>query len=343
MKGQTSLETRHKLKRCTRCVLPETFPGITFDADGVCNHCQHYRGDEHLEKQKARLRRKFDGILVQVTGQSEYDCLMSWSGGKDSTYTLAILKERFGLRMLAFTFDNGFVSPRAFENMRIVAENLGVDHIIVKPRSDLMRRIFVGSAQRSDLYAQKALERASNVCTSCMGLAKGIALRLALERDIPLMAYGWSPGQAPLASSIFRGNPQMIRAMLQATIEPLRSLVGDDIAPYFPSEACLADADSVPYNVSPLAFLDFNEEAEVKHISKLGWQRPDDTDPNSTNCLLNAFAIHSHIEQFGFHPYAMELANLVREGYLDREEAIARLEGPPNQKVLTAVRDKLEV
>ncbi|MDY7039817.1 MAG: hypothetical protein SVX38_03020 [Chloroflexota bacterium] len=331
------------MKRCTRCVLPETFPGITFDADGVCNHCQHYRGDEHLEKQKARLRRKFDGILVQVTGQSEYDCLMSWSGGKDSTYTLAILKERFGLRMLAFTFDNGFVSPRAFENMRIVAENLGVDHIIVKPRSDLMRRIFVGSAQRSDLYAQKALERASNVCTSCMGLAKGIALRLALERDIPLMAYGWSPGQAPLSSSIFRGNPQMIRAMLQATIEPLRSLVGDDIAPYFPSEACLADADSVPYNVSPLAFLDFNEEAEVKHISKLGWQRPDDTDPNSTNCLLNAFAIHSHIEQFGFHPYAMELANLVREGYLDREEAIARLEGPPNQKVLTAVRDKLEV
>ena len=332
-----------ELKCCTRCVLPETFPGITFDDEGVCNHCQHYRGDEHLEKQKERMRRKFDEILAQTRGRGEYDCLMSWSGGKDSTYTMAVLKERFGLHVLAFTFDNGFVSPRAFENMRNVTENLGVDHVIVKPRFDLLRQIFVGSAQQRDLYAQKALERASNVCTSCMGLAKGIALRLALERGIPLMAYGWSPGQAPLSSAIFRSNPQMMRAMLQATMEPLRSLVGEAIAPYFPAEAHLADASRFPYNVSPLAFLNFNEEAEVERISRLGWQRPDDTDPNSTNCLLNAFAIQSHVEQQGFHPYALELANLVREGYLDREEAIARLEEPPNPQVLTAVRAKLGV
>ena len=333
---------RRKLKRCTRCVLPETFPGITFDADGVCNYCRRYRGDAHLEKQKARLRRKFDDILAQVRGRGEYDCLMSWSGGKDSTYTLAVLKERFGLRVLAFTFDNGFVSPRTFENMRVVSDNLGVDHIIVKPSFDLMRQVFVGSAQRRDLYTQKALERASNVCTSCMGFAKGIALRLALERDIPLMAYGWSPGQAPLSSAIFRGNPQMIRAMLQATTGSLRSLVGEAaVAPYFPTEAQLAGASHFPYNVSPLAFLDYDEVAEVERIRKMGWQRPDDTDPNSSNCLLNAFAIQSHIEQMGFHPYALELANLVREGYLDREEAIARLEEPPNQKVLTEVRARL--
>lgn len=337
------METRRKLKRCTRCVLPETFPGITFDADGVCNYCQQYRGDEHLEKQKERMRRKFDEILAQVRGQGEYDCLMSWSGGKDSTYTMVVLKERFGLRVLAFTFDNGFVSPRTFENMRNVTENLGVDHIIVKPRFDLLRQVFVGSAQQRDLYTPKALERASNVCTSCMGLAKGIALRLALERDIPLMAYGWSPGQAPITSAIFRGNPQMMCAMLQATMEPLRSLAGEAIAPYFPTEAQLSAASRWPYNVSPLAFLNYDEEAEVERISRLGWQRPDDTDPNSTNCLLNAFAIQSHIEQMGFHPYALELANLVREGYLDREEAITRLEQPPTPKVLTTVRAKLGV
>lgn len=335
------METRRKLKRCTHCVLPETFPGISFDAEGVCNYCRRYRGDAHLEKQKAHLRRKFDEILTQVRGQGEYDCLMSWSGGKDSTYTMAVLKEQFGLRVLAFTFDNGFVSPRAFENMRNVTEHLGVDHIIIKPRFDLLRRIFIGSAQQRDLYTPKALERASNVCTSCMGLAKGIALRLALERDIPLMAYGWSPGQAPITSAIFRGNPQMIRAMLQATLEPLRNLAGEAIAPYFPSETQLSGASRWPYNVSPLAFLDFDEEAEVEHIRKLGWQRPDDTDPNSTNCLLNAFAIQSHIEQMGFHPYALELANLVRQGYLDREEAIARLEQPPNREVLAAVQAKL--
>jgi hypothetical protein len=28
------------LKRCTKCILPETFPGIEFDENDVCNYCQ---------------------------------------------------------------------------------------------------------------------------------------------------------------------------------------------------------------------------------------------------------------------------------------------------------------
>ena len=60
----------------------------------------------------------------------------------------------------------------------VVAENLGVDHIIVKPRFDLLRAIFVASTG-SGMYPPRALERASAICNSCMGLAKGIGLRLA--------------------------------------------------------------------------------------------------------------------------------------------------------------------
>ena len=29
-----------KIKRCTRCVMPETWAGIIFDDDGVCNICR---------------------------------------------------------------------------------------------------------------------------------------------------------------------------------------------------------------------------------------------------------------------------------------------------------------
>lgn len=329
------------LKRCTRCILPETFPGIKFDEEGVCNYC--LASANTLQKQdrlRERLRHKFHDILEQIRGQNQYDCLMSWSGGKDSTFTLMLLKQEYDLNILAFTFDMGFISPTAFSNMRRISENLEVDHVIVKPRFDLLRQIFVASISR-DMYPAKALDRASNICTSCMGMAKGIALRIAIEENIPIIAYGWSPGQAPLTSSIFKTNPQMIQAMLPATVAPLQKVVGDRIAPYFPAEHHFDDPTRFPYNISPFAFLDYDEDTVYARIEELGWERPNDTDPNSTNCLLNAFANEAHLRHRGYHPYVLELANMVRGGYLDREEALMRLRVPPDPVILAAVKAKL--
>jgi hypothetical protein len=78
-------------------------------------------------------------------------------------------------------------------------------------------------------------------------------------------------------------------------------------------------------------------------IEAYGWKRPNDLDPNSTNCLLNTFAAHVHIKQMGYHAYALELAGLVREGYLERDEALRRLEIPQTPELLTAVAARLGV
>ena len=328
--------------RCARCVLPETFPGIRFDDEGVCQYCRRMRDPPQQAAQRDRLRARFEELVDQLRTREGYHCLIGWSGGKDSTYTLWLLKEQYGLEVLAFTFDNSFVSPAAFKNMRVVAENLAVDHVIVKPRFDLLRAIFVASTG-SGMYPPRALERASAICNSCMGLAKGIGLRLALERRIPLLAYGWSPGQIPLASALRRFNLEMLRAMLEAAKEPLRQAAGDRIAAYFPEEHHLARGREFPYSVSPLAFLDYSEEEALRRVRVLGWERPDDTDPNSTNCLLNSFANRIHVEQMGYHPYVMELAGLVRAGYMGREEALSRLQVAAAPEVILAVEAKLGI
>ena len=66
------------------------------------------------------------------------------------------------------------------------------------------------------------------------------------------------------------------------------------------------------------------------------------TDPNSTNHLLNAFA-KVHRRQMGYHPYVLELVNLVREGHLTPEEALARVETPENLRMVELVRVRLGV
>ena len=75
------------LKRCTRCVLPDSFPGIRFNDEGVCNFCQEFKGIEQLDNKKTEYKQKFEKLLKDMKGKNEFDVLMCYSGGKDSTYT----------------------------------------------------------------------------------------------------------------------------------------------------------------------------------------------------------------------------------------------------------------
>lgn len=330
------------MKRCTNCILPETFPGIRFDENGACNYCLDFKGLEHLEGKMTEYKQKFETLIKEFKGKGNYDALMCYSGGKDSTYTLMVLKEKYDLNILTITFDNFFLSEQTINNIGIVVENLGVDNIIFKPRFDVLKKIFRKCA-KENIYPPKTIERASTICTSCMGIVKAIALRNALEKNIPFITYGWSPGQAPITSSIMKNNPQMVKMMQKTIFDPLYKLVGNKIKPYFLEESHFNGSYQFPYNISPLAFLEYNEEKIFETISKLGWKIPKDTDSNSTNCLLNSYAIYSHKKQFNFHPYAFELAKLVREGYMDRSLALEKLIQIEDPATVALVQKKLGI
>lgn len=330
------------MKRCKRCVLPVTFPGIRFNEEGICNFCLEFKGLEHLNAKKAEYKEKFETLVRDYRGKSSYDALMCYSGGKDSTYAIIVLKEQYGFNILAVTFDNGFLSEQAVKNIRSVVEHLGIDHMLFKPRFDVLKKIFCECTQHN-IYSPKTIERASTICTSCMGIVKFTALRMALEKNIPFITFGWSPGQAPITSSVMKNNPQMIKMMQKAIYESLHKIVGDEINPYFLEEVHFTGSYHFPYNISPLAFLEYDEEKIYHKISQLGWEAPQDTDANSTNCLLNSFANGIHMKQYHFHPYAFELANLVRERYLDRDVALEKISKAGEQKIIEFVQHKLGI
>lgn len=117
---------RH-LKRCTKCVLPETFPFIDYDVKGVCNYCRNYKPKiqiQSFEKLKALVEpyRRKDGRA---------DCIVPFSGGRDSTYSLHIVKKELGLNPIAFTYDWGMVTDLARRNIARACGKLGVENIIV--------------------------------------------------------------------------------------------------------------------------------------------------------------------------------------------------------------------
>jgi len=121
------------LRRCTRCVLPETFPFITFDEDGVCNYCHHYT--KMNPKGVDALRSAFE---QHQKPDGSVKCLVSFSGGRDSSYTLHYVSKVLGLDTIAFTYDWGVVPELAHRNQKRMCEQLGVEQI--KITADLKKK-----------------------------------------------------------------------------------------------------------------------------------------------------------------------------------------------------------
>jgi len=268
---------------------------------------------------------------------------MAYSGGKDSSYSLKLLRERYDLRMVALTLDNHFVSPITWENIRRVTDNLGVDHIRFTPPWPVLKKVFSRTAGE-DIFPKPTLLRASSICTACIGIVKSLMLKTALEMSIPLVAFGWSPGQAPIQSAIMKTNQALTRQNQSALKKAFPSEISSSMDQCFIPETYFEKyKDSFPHNIHPLAFFDYDEERIRTELDDLGWQTPTDTDTNSSNCLLNAFANQCHIERNGFHPYVWEIANMVRQGVMGRDEGIEKIYAEQNQKMVEYAKERLDL
>jgi len=330
---------------CTRCILPSTFPNIKFDEDGVCNHCrQESSALEKSDAKKAEYRKRLDDLISDVKGKPPaYDAIMAYSGGKDSSYTLKLLKERYGLRIIALTLDNHFVSPTAWDNIKVVTDNLGIDQISFRPQWPVLKSLFRAAASQ-DIFSAPTLLRASSVCTACITIVKSLVLKAALEMSIPLVAYGWSPGQAPIQSAIMKTNPSLIRSNQRALSKSFPAGVALAMETYMiPEHYYETYRTSFPYNIHPLAFFEYDEEKIKSELAGIGWELPTNTDTNSTNCLLNAYANQCHIKRHEFHPYVWEIAGMVRQGVMSRQEGIEKIYSDQDPQMVEYAKKRLEL
>lgn len=309
------------MKYCTKCVLSDNIFSVKLNEDGVCNYCVNYE-----KSSKAKVVNEREEVnLDEYKRPGGYDVLLAYSGGKDSTYSLFLLREKYNLNVLTLTFDNGFISDKTFENIKNVTKNLVADNIIVAPSYTKIKKVFQ-FAKDDDSLPKKSLERASSICTHCIGIVKSLAYKEAILRDIPLICFGWTPGQIGLNKQIIALDYKMVKMNFKPLREKVVNKLGDEYSPlYLTDEFIEKNKDSLPSLFYPFPSHTYDEKSILKTISKYGWERPEKMDSNSTNCLMNSYAIKNHFDKFGFHPYALELSQLVREGVMTREEAMERI------------------
>ncbi len=326
---------------CQRCVLPESKPDIWLDEAGVCNICRDFDKQKDSYPQAKLLESDFVKILNQNKSAGKYDCLIMCSGGKDSTAALYYMKKRYKLNPLAFTFDHGFETEDALENVRNAVETLGVDFLLFK--SDFMKEMFAEIARSDD----KAV-----LCHPCSMWYMGLTFEMAARFDIPMIVAGWTKGQAthqPLMSrcgcNVHQAEFVSMSKSTQAFLD--RYTKANQKYKDFPRsmEEVLATAKKrhKAMVVSPHWFLPIDASEYVEILKKeLKWQFPRLSYPGlSTNCYLNFLSVHNSMKNFGYTHYHVEMSKMIRESLLSRQEALKLLEISFDHEVLRRVMEKL--
>ena len=331
------------MKYCSKCILSENIFSVTINNNGLCNYCLSQQSAPTAQK---NIADSFSSInlkqhIKNIGYNSDYDIALAYSGGKDSTYTLYLLKEIYNLNVLAITFDNGFLANETFKNIKRVCLSLDVDSLIIAPPVKKLNAIFRYSEQDESL-PKKALERASAICTYCISLIKMNVYREAIMRAIPLIAFGWTPGQINIDKQIVTLDYKMLKSNFARIKNNISEEFGENYNSLLLADEVLDKArDRIPSLFYPFINNNYSEQQIIAKIKSLGWTKPSATDSNSTNCMLNAYAIYNHKEKYGFHPYAAELSHLVRNNLMTREEAFNRITQDADMQAIKYIKNKL--
>ena len=125
------------LKRCTKCILPSSFPGVEIDGTGICRYCQ---GESAPALPLLGIEKLMDALNIGKNGTNENPILVGVSGGRDSCYGLHLLKSVLKLNVVAYTYDWGMVTDLARRNIARICGELGIEHIIIAPNTSTKLR-----------------------------------------------------------------------------------------------------------------------------------------------------------------------------------------------------------
>lgn len=167
-----------ELKRCKECGLPETYETIEFDSFGVCNICRSAEKKINIIDWAER-KKLLDELVEKHRGKSDYDCIVPFSGGKDSTFQLYYLVKEYKLKPLVVRFNHGFMRQTIEENCQRTFKKLGVDVIEFTPNWHIVKKLMFESFRRK-----------SDFCWHCHTGIYSYPLRLALLYKVPLVFWG---------------------------------------------------------------------------------------------------------------------------------------------------------
>jgi amino acid adenylation domain-containing protein len=314
-------QSQREVKACKRCGITSKYPNTLID-DGVCEICRKletYR--RHLSayfRTTEDLRRTIRA--ANGPGQSAYDCLLLYAGGRGSAYALYQLVD-MGFSVLAVTYDNGYFGKRDIDHIKMICAKLGVDHITLTHR-------------RSDKILRESLQAAGTVCRGCFHTSFSLAADYAFRQGIKVVVGATLSRGQIIENKLFMFLHQGITdvAQLERSILDLQRSAVDIDRKIFDHIAIDSVRDEALYR--QVKFVDFYRYCDITNREMIDyldnrdpyWKTRKDYAVYSTNCPLKQIGDFGHLQERGFHFYGSATSWEARLGHLslkDVEEDLA--------------------
>ncbi len=323
-----------QVRRCTKCILPETMPFINFDSDGVCNYCRNYK-----LRNVPRPEKELFELVAPYRRMHGNDCIVPFSGGRDSCYSLHLIVNELKMKPVTYTYDWGMVTDLGRRNISRMCAALGVENIIVA--ADITRK------RRNIQKNLKAWLKSPHLgMISILTAGDKHFFRyvetIKKQTGINLNLWGINPLEVTHFKSGFLGVPPDFEekrvyshgAMKQLRYQYLRLRAMLQSLGYFNSS--LWDTLSGEYYRSftrksdyyhVFDFWQWDEELIDKTLELYDWEKSPDT--NTTWRIGDgtaAFYNYIYYVVAGFTEHDTFRSNQIREGQMTREQALLLVE-----------------
>lgn len=344
-------EARNQIKRCTKCLLPETVPFIQFDKEGVCTGCSSYT------PWQAKPKEDLVALLARYrSSDGSPDSIVAFSGGRDSSMGLHLMKKEMGMNPITFTYDWGMVTDLARRNQARLCGKLGVEHIWVSAnikmkRANIRRNVaawlkrpdlglvplFMAGDKQALYYANKLMDESkiplmafcanhyekTEFKTGFLGIS---SKKMTIHKPSSLPMVGKLSMLAKYGMSFMRNPAYFNRSM------------PDTLGAFFSYYAIKQDYFSL------FDYLPWDEkEIEKTLIEEYDWELSPDTDTSwRIGDGTAPFYNYIYYTVAGFTESDTFRSNQIREGVLSREEAMALVDHE-NLPRWQSIRDYLQM
>ncbi len=301
------------MNTCTKCIMNDHYPGLSFNEKGECSLCSKYGGFKPIGEEK--LLEIFRNATAKK--RSEYDALVPLSGGKDSTYILHLAVNVYKLNVLTMTYDNGLFNQIALDNIERALSKIKVKHILRKPDKEVLLKIY-----------RNMLLQSGDICGACDIGTKSNIYKVANDYSVPLILYGTSPLEEDSFIPDSIQDISRFRYILKSSGDLTNKEIEDFLI--YPrlnhfKISFYKKTGKFAKEVSPLFYIENPTDKEMGDIiaRELDWIEDHSREYSKHfDCIAEPLTNYIRNKIYGYERHLCQYSNMIRRNEISREKAI---------------------